>query len=176
MLRGATNGQPEAHWGSGLLERLRTGPLVAPRKYSVRSLVAPAAFAALRSYQPTQALPRVTHDQGMNRRADELPLKVAGPPKLAPLLVDSRVTTRSPPLPSFSAKVTKTRATFPGSGATVGLLSVLPSLQRSRPGIGQVTPPLSVATVTGKPVAGVRPVAQELKRFNSTLLPLRLTT
>jgi hypothetical protein len=97
-------------------------------------------------------------------------------PKLAPRLVDSRVTIRSPPAPSFSAKLTKTRPAFSGSGAIVGLLSVLPSLQRSRPGIGQVTPPPSVATVTGKPVAGVRPVAQELKRFNSTLLPLRLVT
>jgi hypothetical protein len=118
----------------------------------------------------------VEHDHGMNRLADVLPVKVVGGPKLAPLLVDSRVTIRSPPLPSFSAKVTKTRAAFPGSGATVGLLSVLPSLQRSRPDIGHVTPPLSVATVTGKPVAGVRPVAQELKRFNTTLLPFRRTT
>ena len=135
-----------------------------------------AAVAALRSYQPTKLRPRVEHDHGMKRRADVALLTVVRRGKDAPRLVDSSVTMRSPPEPSLSAKDTNTRVASPGSGATVGLLSVLPSLQRSRPGIGHVTAPLSVATVTGKPAAGVSPFAQEVNLFSRTLLPLSVVT
>ena len=83
---------------------------------------------------------------------------------------------RSPPAPSLSAKDTNNRAALLGSVATVGLLSVLPSLQRSSPGTGQLTDALNVATVTGKPAAAVKPFTQEEKRLRRMLLPLMLTT
>src|SRR5712692_4128324 len=105
----------------------------------------------------------------MNRRAVAAELTWTDRGKLDPPFTESATIMFSFPAPVEAAQATYTCLASRSSTATVGLLKMLPSLQRSSPGTGQVTFATVVATVpgipatgTGKPACGVRPLSHVL--------------
>src|SRR5437667_2734966 len=109
----------------------------------------------------------------MNRRPVAAELTCIDRGKLVPPFTESATIMFSFPAPEETAQATYTCWASRSSTATVGLLKIFPSLQRSSPGIGHGTL-AAVLTVTGKPACGVRPLSQVLNlcRFIMMFAPL----